>query len=74
MTNLTMQTPFKELNYRGQNDSGEVSRGNEKGNEKAEGKSVSRDGLKEYLNVNTFKGKPFSSVIAHFRYALHGKR
>ena len=39
-----------------------------------EGKNMSRDSLKEYLNVNTFKGKPFSGVIAHFRYALHGKR
>lgn len=32
MTDLTMQIQFKELNYRGQSGSEEVSRGTEKGN------------------------------------------
>lgn len=37
-------------------------------------KKEERDDLKEYLNVNTFKEKPFSSVIAHFRYTRRCKR
>lgn len=76
MTNLTMQIQFKELNYRGRSAAPRAGKFPEETRKGivAEGKSVSRDGLKEYLNVNTFKGKPFSGVIAHFRYALRGKR
>ena len=67
-----MQTQFKEIT-----EDREVPRkfsGKTRKEIVTEGKNMSRDSLKEYLNVNTFKGKPFSGVIAHFRYALHGKR
>lgn len=68
MTNLTMQIQFKELNYGGRSArlrAGKFPEETRKGIA-AEGKSVSRDGLKEYLNVNTFKGKPFSGRNSSF--------
>jgi len=70
--NLTIQIQFKEITK-----DREVPRKFSEDTRKEmvmEGKNMSRNSLKEYLNVNTFKGKPFSGVIPHFRYALHGER